>query len=38
MQRHIVNCLPCGHLKAVSQLLWPHKSREEWFSLRENHG
>ena len=23
--------------KAVAQLLWPHKDREEWFSLRENH-
>jgi hypothetical protein len=22
---------------AVSQLLWPDKDREEWFSLRENH-
>src|ERR1700685_4309866 len=24
-------------LKAVSQLLWSHKGREEWFSLGENH-
>ena len=24
-------------LKAVSQLLWPDKDREEWFSLGENH-
>ena len=24
-------------LKAVAQLLWPHKGREEWFSWRENH-
>jgi hypothetical protein len=23
--------------KAVSQLLWSHKGREEWFSLGENH-
>jgi hypothetical protein len=23
--------------KAVSQLLFPHKDREEWFSLGENH-
>ena len=23
--------------KAVSQLLWPDKDREEWFSLGENH-
>jgi len=23
--------------KAVSQLLWSHKDREEWFSLGENH-
>ena len=23
--------------KAVSQLLWPDKGREEWFSLGENH-
>jgi hypothetical protein len=23
--------------KAVSQLLWPDKDREEWFSVRENH-
>jgi hypothetical protein len=23
--------------RAVSQLLWPDKDREEWFSLRENH-
>src|SRR5271154_7586452 len=22
---------------AVSQLLWPHKDPEEWFSLGENH-
>ena len=22
---------------AVSQLLWPGKDREEWFSLEENH-
>ena len=26
-----------GHLRAVSQLLWSDKDREEWFSLRENH-
>jgi SAM-dependent methyltransferase len=27
-----------GHLaRAVSQLLWSHKGREEWFSLGENH-
>ncbi len=25
-------------LKAVSQLLWPDKDHEEWFSLGENHG
>ena len=24
-------------IKAVSQLLWPDKDREEWFSLGENH-
>jgi hypothetical protein len=24
-------------LKAVAQLLWPYKDREEWFSLGENH-
>jgi hypothetical protein len=24
-------------IKAVSQLLWPDKDREEWFSLVENH-
>jgi hypothetical protein len=24
-------------IKAVSQLLWSHKGREEWFSLGENH-
>jgi hypothetical protein len=24
-------------VKAVSQLLWPHKDREVWFSLGENH-
>ena len=24
-------------LKAISQLLWPDKGREEWFSLGENH-
>jgi hypothetical protein len=37
-------CCPrgmCGRkgtlFKAVSQLLWPQKVREEWFSLRENH-
>jgi len=24
--------------RAVSQLLWPHKDRGEWFSLGENHG
>src|ERR1700693_1551297 len=24
--------------RAVSQLLWSGKDREEWFSLRENHG
>ncbi len=23
--------------RAVSQLLWSHKGREEWFSLGENH-
>jgi hypothetical protein len=23
--------------RAVSQLLWPDKSREVWFSLGENH-
>ena len=23
--------------RAVSQLLWSDKDREEWFSLRENH-
>jgi len=23
--------------KAVSQLLWPHKDCEVWFSLEENH-
>ena len=23
--------------RAVSQLLWFHKGREEWFSLAENH-
>jgi hypothetical protein len=23
--------------RAISQLLWSHKGREEWFSLRENH-
>ena len=31
----------CMHLlsgfKADSQLLWPDKDREEWFSLGENH-
>ena len=26
-----------GFTRAVSQLLWPHKGREEWFSLGENH-
>jgi hypothetical protein len=26
-----------GGPKAVSQLLWSHKGREEWFSLGENH-
>src|ERR1700734_4296204 len=26
-----------GDGKAVSQLLWPDKDREEWFSLGENH-
>jgi hypothetical protein len=24
-------------IKAVSQLLWPDKDREEWFSVGENH-
>jgi hypothetical protein len=24
-------------VKAVSQLLWPYKDREVWFSLGENH-
>jgi hypothetical protein len=24
-------------VKAVSQLLWPDKDREVWFSLEENH-
>jgi hypothetical protein len=24
--------------RTVSQLLWSHKVREEWFSLGENHG
>ena len=24
-------------IRAVSQLLWPHKDREVWFSLGENH-
>ena len=24
-------------IKAVSQLPWSHKGREEWFSLGENH-
>jgi hypothetical protein len=24
-------------LRAVSQLLWPDKDREGWFSLEENH-
>jgi hypothetical protein len=28
---------PRGVAKAVSQLLWPDKDREEWFSLGENH-
>jgi hypothetical protein len=32
---------PCGSvhrpIRAVSQLLWPDKDREEWFSLEENH-
>jgi hypothetical protein len=34
---------PCAVLmlpsdfRAVSQLLWPDKDREEWFSLEENH-
>jgi hypothetical protein len=23
-------------IRAVSQLRWPHKGREEWFSLGEN--
>jgi hypothetical protein len=26
-----------GVIKAVSQLLWPVKDREVWFSLGENH-
>jgi hypothetical protein len=26
-----------GSSKAVSQLLWPDKDREVWFSLGENH-
>jgi hypothetical protein len=26
-----------GPIRAVSQLLWSEKDREEWFSLRENH-
>ena len=26
-----------GYTKAVSQLLWSDKDREEWFSLGENH-
>jgi hypothetical protein len=25
------------HIRAVSQLLWPDKDREVWFSLGENH-
>jgi hypothetical protein len=28
---------PSGWVRAVSQLLWSGKDREEWFSLRENH-
>jgi hypothetical protein len=28
---------PVLALKAVSQLLWPDKDREVWFSLGENH-
>jgi hypothetical protein len=26
-----------GRFRAVSQLLWPDKDREAWFSLGENH-
>jgi len=26
-----------NRIKAVSQLLWPDKDREEWFSLGEKH-
>ena len=26
-----------AYFRAVSQLLWPDKDREEWFSLGENH-
>jgi hypothetical protein len=37
-----LRCLLCGEFdfhdfKALSQLLWPHKDREVWFSLEENH-
>ena len=28
---------PSTWSKAVSQLVWSRKGREEWFSLRENH-
>jgi hypothetical protein len=30
-------CLAAETAKAVSQLLWPDKDREVWFSLGENH-
>jgi hypothetical protein len=33
-----MNSMACSPLiRAVSQLLWSQKVREEWFSLEENH-